>query len=133
MDNRRSRKKTKESFAPVEEDDDERVRERVREWWVIASSVSRVEWRAIAVCGGVWTSGMQGRWQVTMEIKEGKCLCMSDGAGASHDAGGNESERWGCPESGCITLLRFLFASALRPLVHGALFGVFWRLIKVPD
>jgi hypothetical protein len=54
----------------VEEDDDERVRQSVSER-ESSSSASRVEWRVIVDCGGVWTSGMQGRWQVHHGDKRG--------------------------------------------------------------
>ena len=63
-----SRKKTKESLAPVvEEEDDDEVRERA------SASASRVvEWRVI-VCGGVWTwtSGMQGKMAALRPDKRG--------------------------------------------------------------
>jgi hypothetical protein len=57
VDNGLSRKKTKESYAVVE-DDAERVRERVR---VSAVAPRGWSWRVRVVCGGVWTSGMPGQ------------------------------------------------------------------------
>jgi hypothetical protein len=52
----------------VEEEDDDEVRERAS----ASSSRMVVEWRVI-VCGGVWTSGMQGKMAALRPDKRGVC------------------------------------------------------------